>query len=175
MPTATKTPLPDSFDFAQAWTGYAVRTQRLQAVLMDAARRVAEVRIEAGAEAYMDAFGHMVTATASPGSGLMDWPVRILSAQTRVWRTQRAQLDVWAHAMKATTDVFTNEGVHQGRAVAPVSGHVATGHFIERRVSAEVINFAERRKLQPIGMSAESRGSDNSGVSARRQADTQRR
>lgn len=134
---------------------------------MDASRRLAEVRIEAGAEACMEAFGHMVMATASPGMGLEEWPVQILSAQTRAWRTQQAQLDIWAHAMKATADVFTEEGVHQGRAVAPVSGHVATGHFIERRVSAEVINFAERRKLQPIGMSAESRGSDNSGVSAR--------
>lgn len=175
MSTAAKAPLPVSFDFIQIWTGYAARTQRLQAVLMDTARRLAEVRIEAGAEAYMEAFGHMVTAMPSPGAGLAEWPVQILSAQTRAWRTQQAQLDIWVHAMKATADVFTEEGVHQAWAVAPVSGHVATGHFIERRVSAEVINFAERRKLQPIGVPAESRGSDKSGVSARPQADTQRR
>lgn len=88
---------------------------------MDAARRLAEVRIEAGAEAYMEAVGHMVAvmATLSPGLGLAEWPARILSAaQTRAWRTQQAHLDIWAHAMKATADVFTEEGVYQGRAVA---------------------------------------------------------
>lgn len=175
MPTATKTPLPDPFDFNQAWTGYAAKVQRLQSVLMDAAQRLTEVRIEVGAEAYMEAFGHMVTAMPSPALGLVDWPVGILSAQTRVWRMQRAQLDIWTHAMKATADVFTEEWVDQGRAVAPASGHVATGHFIERRVSAEVINFAERRKLQPIGVPAEGRGSDQSGVSARSQTGTKRR
>ena len=177
MPTATNTALPDSFDFTQAWTGYSARTQRIQAVLMDTAKRLAEARIETGAEAYMEAFSHMVAvmATPSPGLGLAEWPARILSAQTRAWRTQQAHLDIWTHAMKATVDVFTEEGVYPGRAAAPVSGHVAAGHFIERRVSAEVINFADRRKLRAIGVPTESRGIDNSGVSAGRQAGTLRR
>lgn len=177
MTTATGSPLPNSMDLAQGWADYSATPQRLQAVAIDAARRLAEVRLEAGAEAYMEAFGHAIAVIAgpSPGSALVDWPARMLSAQMRVWRTQQACLDIWAHAMKATAEVLTKDGVDQAQPGAPVPAPVEDRHFIERRVSAVVINFADRRAPQAIGGPAERLGGDTTGVSARRHADALRR
>lgn len=177
MTNANPSPVPNPFDFTQAWTDYAARTQRLQAVCLDAAGRLADVRLEAGTEAYMEAFGHMVAvmSTPSPGLAVADWPARMASAQARALRMQQAQLEVWAHAMKATVDVLTQAGADQARAVAPVAGGVANGHFVERRASAEVINFADRRAPPATDEPAEGRGSENTGVGAKRQAGAQRR
>lgn len=133
-------------EFFAGWTAQFAKTQQLNKVWMDSLRRLAEVRAQAGADAFSESCAHMVAIAGSqdPGAALAGWPSLMQSAFRRQAQAQQEHLDIWASALQATTKLMT-EDAGAGPASAAGSHRASTGAITERRIEAVVIRFPDRR------------------------------
>lgn len=142
-PESTAPVVPDVF---AAWAVCFANAQRLNEVSIDTFRRLAEARSLAGAEALSEHSAHLVALTGISGAGaaLAGWPSLMQSALRRQARLQQCNLDIWASALQTTTALLTGDsGAAPGRAAG--FDNSVTERITERRVTAMVINFPDRR------------------------------
>ena len=137
---------PNSLIFLQTWTACNATAQRLNAVFIDSFRRLSEARTQASTEACMEAFSQMIMiiSASSLAQVLAAWPPLLKSAQNREAKVQQRNLEIWSSALQATTALFT-EGAPQNGSANPEAGVSAAWPDVERRVSARLIDFPERR------------------------------
>jgi hypothetical protein len=161
---------PNPFLFMETWTACNTMTQGLNAVSMETFRRLSEVRTQAIAEAYTEAFSHMITVVSAQNLGhvLAGWPPLIKSVQNREAQVQQRNLDIWSSALQATMALFTLD-VNATRAGASGPG-AAAWPKVERRVSAVLIDFPDRRDAGAGTNTSEARESlrDKSAVASAR-------
>lgn len=146
MTQASKLTYPILFDFVAASAVYAANAQRLNEVFMDTFKRLSEVRTRASAEACVEGFSHMIAISGAQGlSGMLaGWPPLLQSVIGREAKVQQRNVDIWALALQATTDLSTGHA-NKVSAGANGSGLAAGERMTERRVSARVIQFPDRR------------------------------
>lgn len=171
MTPAPKLTYPVLFDFAAASEAYVAKMQRLNEVFMDTFKRLSEVRTEASAEACMEGFSHMIAISGAQGlSGMLaGWPPLLQSVMGREAKVQQRNMDIWALALQATTDLSAGHA-NKVSAGANGSGLAAGERMTERRVSARVIQFPDRRAHAAGSNGAAARG----GAPVRRQAAVKR-
>jgi hypothetical protein len=127
------------------WRAFQAQMQGFNEICGVAFRRLSEVQAEACAEALRDGLSLWAAlGNLDSGAVLGGWPGMVRSAQGRAAETQRNSLDIWLSAQQATVALL-NETAPSGGAPGPWAG--TPGRFVERRVSARIIHFPDRRAL----------------------------
>lgn len=146
MTQAPKLTYPILFDFVAPSVAYVAKMQRFNELYMDTFKRLSMVRNQASAEAYMEGFSPMISMSGAQGpSGIVaGWPPFIQSALSREAKVQQHSLDIWASALRTTIELST-ESAGKAAAGANGSGIPAAEGVTERRVSAKIIHFPDRR------------------------------
>lgn len=146
MTLAPQFTYPARFDFGAASAVHAANRQLFNEVFLDTFRRLSEVRIQAIAEAYMEGLSHttMISGAQGPAGMLAAWPPFVQSVLRREAKVQQRYMEIWALALQANSDRFTGHAT-KASAEANGSGLEAGEHTTERRVSAWVIPFPDRR------------------------------